>query len=156
MYRLRNALLILLTLIVSGCEQIFESTNKSTENLFKNIYDCVTVGFDEGPIDISTLTLSSGQLGVNYTQVISTEIKSEPDDDDYLYQYTYNSSELPSGLSFRISGRNLFIEGVSQAIGMYPIFIEVYSSTLDSLNAHRPESCKKASRTNKNYILIIT
>lgn len=155
MHHLKLPVLASAIFLITGCELLFDSYNDEVVDAFKDVYDCATSGFDEGPIEISTPTLSSGALGVKYSQIISSEIKSEPDDNDYIYQYTYTADELPPGLSYRESNRYLYIEGVPQSKGMYPLTIEVFSPTLDALNVHRPESCKKDSLATKSYMLTI-
>lgn len=155
MLYLRISALIYISFLISGCELFFNDYQDKVVDTLKDAYDCATSGFDEGPIEISTFELTNGQIGVNYSQTISAEIKNEVDDNDYIYQYTYISSELPNGLSYRESNRYLIIEGVPQEKGMYPVSIEVFSPTLDELNVHRPETCKKHSITSKSYILTI-
>jgi putative Ig domain-containing protein len=147
--------IVVFGLISSGCDVLFESSNKAVENLFDTIVNCALSGFDKGPIAINTEGVSAGLLGVNYKQIISSEIKSEPDDNQYTYEYTYTPSQLPPGLSFRDAGRLLYIEGVPQAVGMYPVSIEVFSPTLETKNKERPDSCTTNVRAFKTYILII-
>jgi len=150
------ALYFFLMLSISGCDYLFDKVDDAASNLIDTYIDCTFGPFHtEGPIQISTLEFSNGLLGVNYSQVISSEINFEPDDDKYTYEYTYTPDQLPNGLSFRANGRRLVIEGVPQVTGMYPVLIEVYSPTLEDKNSDISNSCRPDSKASMNYILII-
>jgi len=138
-------------IFITGCESFFESTTEA----LKDITECAFRN-EEGPVEISTQSLSNGIAGINYSQVITSEIKNEPNDSQYVYEYTYVPEQLPPGLSYRATGRSLVIEGVPQAAGMYPLLITVYSPTLEAQHADRNQNCHAATSTvSKSYILII-
>ena len=119
-------------------------------------FDCTIGQFqDIGPIEISTQELADGSLGISYSQSISSEIKFEPDDDKYTYEYTYTANQLPNGFTYRDDGRSLVIEGVPQVTGVYPILIEVYSPTLDSINSDLTQGCRPDSKASKHYMLFV-
>ena len=151
MYKLLKLSFITSLVFISGCESLLESTT----DVLLDISECAFRN-EEGPIEISTLSLANGTTGINYSQPIISEIRNEPNDNQYVYEYTFTAEQLPPGLSYREAGRGLVIEGVPQSPGMYPLFIEVYSPTLEAQHADRNQSCATAvSRVSRNYILII-
>lgn len=137
--------------LITGCDKLFEQYE---EKFLNCVFDIML--FDEGPVVISTEYLEIGSLGVNYIQEISSEIRNEPSDDDYIYEYTYNVNQLPAGLSFRESGRKLYIEGVPQVIGNFRLDIKVFSPTLETIYLEDTSKCTGIPETYDSQVYVLT
>lgn len=101
-----SLLLFLSFFMFSGCEDIL---------------DCV---FNRRP-EIHDKTFKDGILGVYYYQEVTTEIKNEPRDNDYGYNYEVYGN-LPEGLQMFVNYRTVSFEGTPELSGSYAFTLVLY------------------------------
>ncbi len=92
--------------LLSGCESLL---------------DCV---FDRRPV-IHNRTFNDGTVGVYYYEEVTTEIKNEPNDDDYGYNYDIYG-ELPNGLQMITNHRTVSFEGTPEVAGTFRFTLHLY------------------------------
>ncbi|MFC4722092.1 hypothetical protein ACFO5O_07150 [Geojedonia litorea] len=66
-----------------------------------------------------------------YTETITSEIKNEPFDDGYYYNF-FITGELPPGIEYYIDYRNVIFEGVPVVAGTYTFKVNLSVSQADN------------------------
>lgn len=104
---------ILFILVVSGCEDII---NSAIECSIKDI-------------KLESKTLRIGAVGRNYYETISANVKNDPNDEYYSYEF-FITGKLQNGLQFYTEGNKLVINGVPEVVGTISFQLKV-EVTLD-------------------------
>lgn len=73
---------------------------------------------------LSNNELNSGRNDTYYSDKVWAEIKNEPKDDNYYYNFTYRG-DLPNGINVIFEDREVYIEGVPRETGRFKITIHV-------------------------------
>ena len=104
---------IVLLLTLSGCEDLI---NSAVECSIKDV-------------KLESKTLRVGAIGRNYYETISANVKNDPNDDYYSYDF-FIRGELQKGLQYYTEGNELVINGVPEEAGTigFELTVEV---TLD-------------------------
>ena len=123
---------IVLSLTLSGCEELINSA-----------IDCSING-----LKLENKSLRIGAAGRNYYETISANVKNDPADDYYIYDFIVRG-ELQKGLQYFTEGNELVINGVPEEAGTigFELTVEV---TVDDEGLG---VCTK--KTKKTYELIV-
>ena len=123
---------VVFLLMFSGCEDII---NSAVECSIKDV-------------KLENKTLRIGTVGRNYYETISANVKNDPNDDYYLYDF-FITGKLQKGLQFYTEGHELVINGVPEEVGTigFELTVEV---TLDD---EELGLCTK--KTKKTYELTV-
>lgn len=109
MKHIRPILSVFFILLFTGCDEIFEE-----------VVDCI---INRRP-ELSNNKLKGGRNDVYYSDKIWAEIKNEPRDDSYYYDFSFRGT-LPNGLDVFFEDREVFIEGTPREKGTFQITISV-------------------------------
>ncbi|WP_033961962.1 hypothetical protein [Psychroserpens jangbogonensis] len=101
-----SLLLFLSFFMFSGCEDLL---------------DCI---LNRRP-EIHDKTFKDGTIDVYYYQEVTTEIKNEPRDDDYGYNYDIYG-DLPDGLQMVVNYRTVSFEGIPEVDGKFTFTLLLY------------------------------
>ncbi|WP_299392397.1 Ig domain-containing protein [uncultured Gelidibacter sp.] len=97
-----------------------------------------------------------GNVNGYYYQELTAEIKNEPRDDNYSYNFDINGN-LPDGLSVTTTNRTLVIEGMPSAPGTFNFTIYLYVEGPEyydeESDKYKDGLCSKS--TSKKYSIII-
>jgi hypothetical protein len=74
--------------------------------------------------EIHTKPMMVGQVYDEYYDVITAEVRNEPNDNDYNYFFDVRG-ELPPGVSYQINYRNIEFYGVPLSAGIYRFEVEL-------------------------------
>jgi len=123
--------------MLSGCE---------------NLLDCV---FNRRP-EIHDKTFKTGTIGVYYYQEVTTEIKNEPRDNDYGYNYDV-SGNLPDGLQMVENYRTVSFEGTPELAGTFTFTLFLYVDPPYSYDydTDRYEDVMCSESTSKEFTITI-
>ncbi len=104
---------VVFLLTFSGCEDII---NSAVECSIKDV-------------KLESKTLRIGTVGRNYYETISANVKNDPNDDYYMYDF-FITGKLQKGLQFYTEGNKFVINGVPEEAGTigFELTVEV---TLD-------------------------
>jgi hypothetical protein len=86
----------------------------------ENVLECIINRRPELP----EKSLENGRVGYGYSQIITAEIKNEPHDDNYDYNFQVYG-DIPDGLEVIIDFRTVYIEGIPNNLGSYEFKIAV-------------------------------
>lgn len=100
---------LLLLFVFSGCDKILEES-----------LDCLV---NKRP-ELSNNQLKTGRNDTFYSDRVWAQIKNEPRDDNYYYDFSLRG-ELPRGLEVYFEDREVFIEGTPRVKGTFSITISV-------------------------------
>ena len=125
-------LFVLFLLTFSGCEDII---NSAIECSIKDV-------------KLENKTLRIGTVGRNYYETISANVKNDPADDYFIYDFIVRG-ELQKGLRYYTEGNELVINGIPEEAGTigFELTVEV---TVDDEGLG---VCTK--KTKKTYELIV-
>ncbi len=87
----------------------------------EDLLDCIV---NRRP-EIHDKTFKDGTIGVYYYQEVTTEIKNEPRDNDYGYNYELVGS-LPDGLQMFVNYRTVSFEGTPEVVGAFKFSLLLY------------------------------
>ena len=99
-------LLFLSFFILTGCEDFLDCTS----NRRPQIHDA---------------NFKDGRIGVYYYQEVTTEIKNEPRDNDYGYNYEIYGN-LPDGIQMFANYRTVSFEGTPEVAGTFTFTLMLY------------------------------
>jgi hypothetical protein len=104
---------VVFLLTFSGCEDII---NSAVECSIKDV-------------KLENKTLRIGTVGRNYYETISANVKNDPNDDYYMYDF-FITGKLQKGLQYYTEGNKFVINGVPEEAGIigFELTVEV---TLD-------------------------
>jgi hypothetical protein len=105
--------LIVFLLAFSGCEDIINS-----------VVECSIKD-----VKLENKTLRIGTVGRNYYETISANVKNDPNDDYYMYDF-FITGKLQKGLQFYTEGNKFVINGVPEEAGTIG-FVLTVEVTLD-------------------------
>jgi hypothetical protein len=121
----------------SGCEDAF---------------DCIV---NRRP-QIHDKVFRDGNVGVYYYQEVTTEIKNEPRDNDYGYNYDV-FGELPDGIQMIANYRTVSFEGTPEAAGTYKftLFLYVDPPVSYDYDTDQYESVMCSESTSRDFTITI-
>ncbi len=99
-----------------------------TFNSCENVVDCI---INVRPV-LSDKKLAIGGVNQYYSEIISAEIKNEPQDNAYDYYFDVRG-KIPDGLEVIIDYRDVFIEGMPTRAGRYTFTVYL---DVDALNEY--------------------
>ena len=97
-------------------------------NSCENVVDCI---INVRPV-LSDKKLAIGGVNQYYSEIISAQIKNEPQDDAYDYYFDVRG-EIPDGLEVIIDYRDVYIEGMPTKAGRYTFTVYL---DVDALNEY--------------------
>jgi len=92
--------------------------------LFFGCEDVIECIINKRPI-IKDTSFEVGTIGNYYYQEVKSEIKNEPRDDDYGYNYEIYG-DLPDGLQTFVNYRVISIEGTPETSGAFTFTLHLY------------------------------
>ena len=101
---------------------------------------------------IHDATFRRGQIGIYYYAEVTTEIKNEPNDDDYGYFYELYG-ELPEGLQMFVNYRTVSFEGTPEVTGRYAFTLALYVDPPFDEDGNQQVMCSES--TSKDFTIII-
>jgi hypothetical protein len=81
-------------------------------------------------LEITSTNAPPGGVGIYYRWEIYAEVKNEPFDSWYRYNWAFQRGELPPGLEFSDEGDHAVVAGMPTATGRYEFVAYVYSPEL--------------------------
>lgn len=97
-----------------------------------------------------------GAVGYFYTDEFTSEIKNEPQDNDYDYFYTFYG-DLPEGLEFYTDYRTVIIEGtpIEQGVFEFTIYLDVDPPEYYDEDSGEYEDSLCSSSTSKDFTIVV-
>ena len=137
MKKLFSILFCISIITLVGCEEIIE---------------CV---INRSP-DLPEKQLESGRVGYVYYQEITADIKNEPRDNIYDYNFQIYG-DIPDGLEVNIDFRTLYIEGIPNDTGRYEftIALDVDPPEYYDEETQEYENSMCSTSTSMDYEIII-
>ncbi|MFD2726839.1 hypothetical protein [Hyunsoonleella rubra] len=105
--------------------------------------------------ELQDKTLKTGNLGLNYYDVITATVQGSSNNNDYVFDY--DISGLPNGIMVNAATTTLILEGTPIEKGTFTISVQL--SVFDSRNVNdlenpsRGDACKDS--TSRQYTLEI-
>jgi hypothetical protein len=121
------------------------------EDLADGIYE-MAVGED---MQITTTEVPDGVIGVAYEWRVSAEVKNEPNDDAYDYNWELVRGTLPEGLLFSDKGDRALVSGIPEEVGSFEITIRVCSDRLRVEDLWDEDSDVWSSSDSEEFTIII-
>ena len=126
-----------------------------TFNSCENVVDCI---INVRPV-LSDKTLPIGGVNQYYSEVISAEIKNEPQDNAYDYYFDVRG-KIPDGLEVIYDYRDIFIEGMPTRAGRYTftVYLDVdapYGYYYDEFGNERYDDALCSDSTSRTYTIVI-
>ena len=117
---MNNKAILFLIMALSTCLLV------GCEDLYDGFYE-MAFGKD---MEITTSSVPAGRVGILYQWPIYAEVKNDPNDDAYDYDWYFTKGHLPEGLLFSDEGDNALISGIPMQSGIFDITIHVSSDRL--------------------------
>ncbi|WP_178985119.1 hypothetical protein [Winogradskyella helgolandensis] len=118
----------------------------------ENIIECI---INKRP-EIPNKSFDVGYVNSYYYEDFTSEIKNEPNDDDYGYTYEIYD-DLPEGLQMFANFRTLSVEGIPRTSGTYTFKVHLYVDPPEYYDEEsgQYEDALCASSTSKTFTIII-
>ncbi|GAA4239663.1 hypothetical protein GCM10022291_34880 [Postechiella marina] len=128
----------------------FFSILTACDAILDEVVECIV---NRRPV-LSNNKLDSGRNDTYYSNKIWAEIKNEPKDDNYYYNFSYRG-DLPNGINIIFEDREVYIEGVPRETGRFKITIHVSVDARYYNEDGDIEDPLCSSSDSKTYTLII-
>ncbi len=123
--------------VVTGCQDVLE---------------CI---INRKPV-LSDTPIDRARQNEYFFAKITAEIKNEPRDNDYFYDYSI-FGDLPEGLDVIFDYRDVIIEGRPRVKGRYRFTIDLYVEQFDNYCENQLNDCDGLceERTSRTYVLTV-
>ncbi len=106
--------------------------------------------------ELSNKSLKLGSKNSFYSDVIRAEIRNEPRDNDYYYDY-YVTGDIPVGIEIFFDYRDVIIEGIQQESGDFYFTINLFVEQADNYCENNFNDCDGlcSDSVSREYVLTI-
>lgn len=134
-------LLILLSLTMSGCAELFDCVASARPNIHSKV-------------------LIIGNVGYMYNDFIEADVTNDSNDNSYDYYFSLEG-DLPPGMTYHEQGRKVFFSGIPTQAGSYRFRIKL---TVDPDDSYNPDEgffedgnhiCFGDDTTTKEFTIVV-